>query len=474
MLRADTPALRLILPGIVAALLLAGSPARGQAPTADLAQIGERTVELLQEYLRIDTVNPPGNEIRAARFLARVLEREGIDYEVFEASPGRANVVARLRGDGSLGGGIVLLNHTDVVPADERFWSTPPFAGEIVNGQIVGRGAVDMKGYGLVQLMAMVALKRSGLPLGRDVVFLATAAEETGGQEGAGYVVGRRPELLRGVEFVLTEGGSMRRIGGRTAHFVEVTQKTPLWLRLRASGVAGHGSQAIRDSAANRLVRALERIRTYRPQIRLVPPVAEMLRASAPLSAEPERARALGEIERHLGDPVFMDLLAQQYGNLLRNTIAITVLEGSSKTNVISSEAVAELDCRLLPGENPDLFLATLRDVIDDPDIRIETLLRFGPSRSPADTALWRAIEEVARRRDPQALLVPSVVAGFTDAHYFREKGIVAYGWSPLLSTPSDGAAHGVNESVSVDAVRRAPGLLYDVLVLLAGARTST
>lgn len=460
--------------GVLAAavtMLVVSSPARAQAP--DPGDVGQEVVELLQEYLRIDTVNPPGNEIRAARFLARVLEREGIDYEIFESSPGRANVVARLRGDGSRGGGVVLLNHTDVVPADERFWPSPPFAGEIVGDQLVGRGAVDMKGYGIVQLMALVALERSGIPLGRDVIFLATAAEETGGEQGAGYVVERRPELLRDVEFVITEGGSTRRVGGHLAHFVEVTQKTPLWLRLRASGVAGHGAQAIRDSAANRLVRALERIRTYRPQIRLVPPVAEMLRASAPLAPDPEQQRAMQEIERHLGDPVFVDLLERRYGNLLRSTLAITVLQGSSKTNVIPAEAVAELDCRLLPGENPDLFVATLRDVVDDPEIRFETLLRFEPSQSETGTPLWRAIQEAARRRDPGALVIPSVITGFTDAHYFRERGLVAYGWTPIVSTPADGPAHGVGESVSVDAIRRAPGLLYDVLVLMAGVRTA-
>lgn len=456
---------------IALALVLVTVPVPAQTSDGPpIEGMGDRTVQLLQEYLRLETVNPPGNERLAVEFLGGVLDAEGIAYELVEGAPGRPSLVARLEGDGSRGGAIVLLHHTDVVPADARYWSQPPFAGRIVDDQILGRGAADMKGDGIVQLMAMVALERAGVPLGRDVVLMATAGEETGGQEGAGYIVRERPDLLEGVSFVLTEGGGMTKVGGRTAHFVEVTQKSPLWVRLRATGAAGHGSRALRDSAANRLVRALDRIRTYRPQVRLVPSVAEMIRASAELASDPEMGRAMYEVEQNLADPGFLLGLDQRFGNLLRNTIAITVMSGSSKTNVISPVAVAELDCRLLPGESADLFLATLRDVIDDPDVKIETLLRFGSSRSEPGTPLWRAIEVVASAADPEAVLVPSVLAGFTDAHYFREKGITAYGWSPILSGPGRGPAHGVDESVSVEAIREAPGMLYDVLVTLAGA----
>jgi acetylornithine deacetylase/succinyl-diaminopimelate desuccinylase-like protein len=157
--------------------------------------------------------------------------------------------------------------------------------------------------------------------------------------------------------------------------------------------------------------------------------------------------------------------------NMLRSTIAITMIEGSTKTNVISPRATAELDCRLLPGVDADLFIATLRDVIDDPGIEIETILRFDTSESPRDTALWRAIEEAVRRRDPDGIVIPSVLAGFTDSHYFRERGIVAYGWSPVVMGPDAGPAHGVDERLSIEAVRQAPRLLYEVLELLAAKR---
>lgn len=438
--------------------------------TVNWDAVGDEVVRVLRDYINVDTINPPGNESRAAQFLAEALDAEGIDYEILESSPGRGNLVARLKGDGSRGGHLVLLHHTDVVPADESYWSVAPLSGVEVNGRIYGRGAADMKGYGAVQLATFLALHRQGVTLGRDVMLMATAGEETGGAAGVGYLVRARPDLLAGVEFVLTEGGTLRDAGGRRVHFVETAQKAPLWLRLTATGAAGHGAQAIDASATNRLIRALDRIRTYRPEIKLVPAVAQAIEASAAFASDPEQAASLRDIERNIGNPLVLDRLEASYGPLLRNTIAITVLSGSSKTNVISSEAYAELDCRLLPGENPDLFIATLRDVIEDPEIRVDTLLRFSAPSSPRDTALWRAIEEAARRRDPRAVVVPSVQAGFTDSHWFRERGIVSYGWTPILTRPGDAQAHGVDENVAVDALRAAPRLLYEVVELLARA----
>lgn len=445
------------------------SPALAQEP--DWNAIGQEAVSLLQEYLRIDTTNPPGSELEAALFLGEVLEAAGIEYEVIESAPGRASLVARLRGNGQRGGHLALLNHTDVVMPDGRFWSVPPFSGALVDGRIYGRGAVDMKSYGVVQLMTFLALHRQGAPLGRDVLFIATADEEAGGGWGAGYLVENRPDLLEGLEFVLTEGGVTRDLEGRRIHMVETTQKMPLWLRISARGVAGHGSQVIRESAVNRLIRALDKLRTYQPQIKLVPPVAEALRATARLTDNPREAAALRAVERNIADPDFLERIERQYAGLLRNTMSITVLSGSSKTNVIPAEAYAEIDCRLLPGESPELFIETLRDVIDDPTIEIETLLSFDSSESPRDTALWRAIEEVARRDSGNAVVLPMVQPGFTDSHYFRERGVVAYGWSPLVLRAGDGPAHGVDESISADAVRAAPKMLYDLVQVLSATR---
>lgn len=456
---------------LLSALVLAlcfGTHVDVAAQGIDWDALGDEAMALLRHYVRIRTVNPPGDEHLAANFFAALFEAEGIPHEVFESEPGRGNLVARLPGNGMLGGHVVLLNHTDVVPADEQFWNVDPFGGDVVDDHIYGRGVADMKADAVVQFLAMAALHRAGIELGRDVIFMATAAEETGGFEGAGYVVGERPDLLEDVEFVLTEGGSVRVVANRTVHSIETTQKTPLWLRLTARGPAGHGSRAITTSAANQLIRALDRVRTYRPAIRLVPAVAEAIRAAATVETDFNLAAEMRIIERTIAQPLMLDALEAPFGNLLRNTIAITVLTGSAKTNVISAAATAELDCRLLPGESSELFIASLRDVIDDDEIEIETLLSFEPSASPRDTALWRAIEEAARRDDARAVVIPTVLAGFTDSHFFRERGIVAYGWSPIRLWPGDGQAHSVDERLSVESIRRAPRMLFDVLTLLA------
>ncbi len=455
--------------GAVLVLLLA--PVVATAQQESEVDLGLQAVEVLQSYLRIDTSNPPGNEAQAAALLARHPEAAGIPYEVFESAPGRANLYARLKGDGSRGGAIILLHHMDVVPVDELSWNVDPFSGVVLNEFIYGRGALDSKAYGAVQLVTFMALHEAGLPLGRDIILLATADEEAGGGLGAGYIVKHRPDLLEGAEFVLTEGGGASEVGGRQVHFVEVAQKTPLWLRLRVTGPSGHGAKPLRDSAVNRLIRALERIRIYRGEIKLVPAVAEALRARASYLVDPAVAEAFRNIETSIGDPAFLAALIEEMEPLLRNTISITVLNGAPSTNIISPEASADLDCRLLPGEDPHRFIATLADVIDDPGIQIESLLAIDAAESRPGTSLWRAIEATARAQDPEAVLVPNVIPGFTDSHFFRELGLIAYGWTPFVSSPREGPAHGADERMLVANVERGPSILQDLLVRLALSR---
>lgn len=459
----------LVLVTVLPASATAQAAAGEAVPAA--AELGSEAVELLQSYLRIDTSNPPGRELEAARFLASYLEAAGIPHEVFESAPGRGNLYARLQGDGSRGGAIVLLHHMDVVPADADDWTVDPFSGVILNEYIYGRGALDSKSYGAVQLVVFRALGRSGVRLGRDVVLLATADEEAGGALGSGYVIKHRPDIIEGAEFVLTEGGGAVALGGRAIHSVEVTQKTPLWLRLKATGPSGHGARPVRDSAVNRLIRALERIRTYRGEIKLVPAVAEALRARADYVGDPALAEAYRNIENSIQDPAFLAGLIEEIEPLLRNTVSITVFEGASSINRIPMEASAQLDCRLLPGEDPARFIATLSDVIDDPGIVIEPILVVEAAESRPATPLWRAIEAAARAQDGTAVVVPSVIPGFTDSHHFRRIGLIAYGWTPFFRSPREGPAHGADERVSLANVERGPAVLYDVLLRLAASR---
>jgi acetylornithine deacetylase/succinyl-diaminopimelate desuccinylase-like protein len=288
----------------------------------------------------------------------------------------------------------------------------------------------------------------------RSWIFLATPDEESGGRLGAGFVAREHPELLGDAEYLLTEGGSIR-AGGDTPPVwaVATAEKTPCWLELSTLGTPGHSSAPDPDAAVPRLIAALDRVRRYQTPIRVVPEVAAMFRQLAPLAAPEDRAgaRDLDRALREDGD--FRRRFLQNRGNnaVVRDTISITVLEGSARTNVAPAEARAHLDIRLLPGERCEDMSAALKQVIDDPGVRVRTLLAFPSNRSPTDTPLFRAIERVAARTDPEALVVPRLIAGFTDAHWFRELGIVAYGFVPRrLSARDTSGIHGVNEQVSI------------------------
>src|SRR3989441_3281106 len=231
---------------------------------ADWKALGDEATALLSQYVRINTTNPPGNEIAAARWLQAVLRRDGIEAQIFEPAPGKANLYARLRGDGSARP-LILLNHMDVVLASPEYWTVDPFSGLVQDGYLWGRGALDMKGEAITQLMTLLTLKRAGVPLKRDVIFLATADEEIGGGVGAGWFVEHHGDMVRDAEFLLTEGGTIRtNEGGRIEYYgVGTTEKSPFWLNLTARGTPGHGSRPTPDNPVHRLVRALSRIAAY-------------------------------------------------------------------------------------------------------------------------------------------------------------------------------------------------------------------
>jgi acetylornithine deacetylase/succinyl-diaminopimelate desuccinylase-like protein len=451
---------------LAAALLLASPPGRTRAAETDWHALGDETAELLSDLLRIDTQNPPGGETAAANALARKLRGEAIAAEVFESAPGRGNLHARLPGTGA-GRPVILLAHLDVVPADARGWRVPPFVGLREHGWVYGRGALDAKGVAAVELMTLVALKRSGMPLDRDVIFLATADEETGGAAGAGWTVAHRPELLGHAEYLLTEGDHIHAgPGGRRVVQVAIAEKTPCWVKLTARGEGGHGSTPPAQTAVTRLVRALDKLRRYRTAVRVVRPVEEYFRALAAFEKEPLRSR-LVHLDDALQDPSFFAEFTRnpRQNALIRNTITPTVLEGSPKTNVIPEEASAQLDCRLLPGERPADFVALLREVIADDTIRLQTLLSFPASSSEPDSGLMAAVRSMAATELGGAPVVPSVITGFTDSHYFREHGVASYGFVPfVLREEDERTVHGVNERVSVenlrDGVRRLVTLL--------------
>lgn len=447
---------------LATALLLLALPAR--AVDFDWDAVEREATDLLGAYLKIDTSNPPGNETAAARFLADRFRAAGIEAEVFEAAPGRGSVLARLPGTG-LGRPIVLLNHLDVVPAKAGEWQVPPFAGTVRDGYVYGRGALDCKGFATVEAMTMLLLKRHGVRLGRDVIFLGTADEETGGQLGAGWFVATHASALRDAEFVLNEGAhiALRPNGGRV-YEVAVSEKTPCWLRLTAKGPAGHASAPPAQTAVTRLLRALSRVGSYAAPLDVDPAVQAYYAAIAPY-ADPPRAPLYRDVRAALADPQQRDaFLADPYdAALVRNTITPTVLAGSTKTNVIPQTASADLDCRLLPSQDPQKFVATLTEVVADPEIAIDVLLNFPPSSSPPAGALYDAIAVLAE--DNRAPIAPRVLRGFTDSHYFRAQGIASYGFMPFeLSRDDEQRMHGVDERLSVANLRQGIRRLLAVL----------
>jgi len=456
--------------GLIAAL--AGCATQPSRPETDVAA-SPQLADVLSRAIRIKTVNPPGDERPLAEYFASILADAGLESQVVETPAGqsqlgRASSWGVVRGSGQRRP-IVLLSHLDVVPADPENWDDDPFGGAQRDGYVIGRGALDAKGTGVVHLFAMLELAKRAAPLDRDVIFLATPDEETGGVDGAGYIATQRPDLLGGAEFLLTEGGGILDRGAPKPNLwrIGVVEKSPCWLRLVSQGRAGHSSAPPRDAAVPALVAALGRVLQMDFPIRVVPEVQAMYAALAPL-APPEDAAGYADLERQLeADPAFRSrfMTLRFQAALVSDTLTPTVLQGSSRTNVLPAQAVAHLDARLLPGENCALFSHQVAAAIGNSAIRVETLLSFPTRASPTDTPLYAAIEAVARRATPPAHTVPSVTVGFTDAHYFRDIGITSYGFTPRAARGEDSAGvHGDNERASVASLTEAVARLLEIL----------
>jgi acetylornithine deacetylase/succinyl-diaminopimelate desuccinylase-like protein len=435
---------------------------------ADLA------VEWMRQYLQIDTTNPPGNEMRATAWFKKILDQEGIENRVFEYQPGRGNVWARVPATtAAKKRPLILLSHEDVVTSDPARWQVPPFSASIVDGQMYGRGAQDMKSEGLAQLVTLVMLQREKVPLDRDVILLATADEEVD-DTGTDWMIAHHPELLEDAEFLITEGGENALVNGRVQYIgVDVAEKAPFWLRVTAHGRPGHGSRPILDSAPNRLVRALERITSYQTELKVLPVVEQFLNTMA-IYEPPARARLFRNLRSAVQDRRSRREIEQDstLNYMLRDTISLTMLSGSQQTNVIPGEAWANLDVRLLPGDDPRQFLEQIRKLVADPNVTVEPLKKFeGSNASPTDTALMAAIRKITASYFPGTPVVPRLSSGYTENQRFRKLGVVSYGYSPYTATPEEGASeHGDNERIRLEELRRGFRVLYDVVSEAAGA----
>lgn len=443
-------------------------------PPERISAYADLAVNWMREYLQIDTSNPPGNEMRAVAWFKKILDEEGIENRAFEFAPGRGNIWARIPATTSQKKRpLILLSHEDVVSSEAARWKFPPFSGAISDGVMYGRGAQDMKSEGLAHLVALVMLKREKVALDRDVILLATADEEVD-DIGTDWMIANQRVLLGDAEFLITEGGENPLENGRVKYVgIDVAEKAPFWLKLVARGRPGHGSRPIAGSAPDRLVRALQRLIEYRTELKVLPMAEQFLSAMASYES-PARARQFRNLRQAIRDKQFQQEVEQDssLNYMLRNTIALTMMGGSQQTNVIPGEAWANLDVRLLPGEDPQQFLEAIRKVVADPSVQVEPLKPFKESNaSPMDTPLMSAIRKVSAHYFPGVPVVPRLSSGYTENQRFRQLGVISYGYSPYTATPGEGGSeHGDNERIRVEELRRGFRVLYDVVNELAGA----
>ncbi|MDQ3242361.1 MAG: M20/M25/M40 family metallo-hydrolase [Gemmatimonadota bacterium] len=459
---------------LLALAALSVSPSFGLSQTAgrtpDWNALATESQRLLSEYLRINTTNPPGNEIVAARFLKQILEREGIPVQLYDSAElgsGHVNLYARLKGNGSKKA-IALVNHMDVVPATPAFWSVDPFGGITKDGYIWGRGAIDMKGEAVAHLMAMIALKRSGVRLNRDIVFIANSDEEFT-STGALVFVKNHADLLKDVEYIITEATENSVKNGKVDYFsVGVAEKRTFWQRLTVKGTPSHGSRPTKQNPVPRLVAALDKIAKYETPLHATPGVEKFFRDISRLYPEPRKSW-LANVTKALENPEAREwILSDVYWNAyLRNTISLTGMTGSNKTNVIPPEASAEIDIRLLPDTDPAQMLATLKTLVNDTAVVWSTILEpKTPLESPVDTDLFRAIERAVKEREPNAFVTTPMQTGATDRPTYRKLGIVTYAIDPFKTEQVERqrGVHGNNERLSVENVIFGVRYVYDIL----------
>ncbi len=426
-----------------------------------------KPVEILRRLIRFDTTNPPGNERPCVEYIADLLTSAGLETATYGTSEGRPSLVARLRGKGEAPP-LLLYGHVDVVTTAHQIWARPPFGGELIDGYVWGRGALDMKG-GLAMMISSVlrAAERSVVPAG-DVLFVALADEEAGGVHGARHLVEKHPEVFTGVRYAVGEfGGFPLRVAGRTFYLIQVGEKQPCWLEATITGPAGHGARPMRDGAMAELGRLLTRLNRARLPIHVTPIVREMIGSMA-AALSPARRIVL----RRLLNPLWTDRVLPRLGDtgrnlepLFRNTVNATIVRGGDKPNVIPSEITLGLDARLLPGFTLDDLLAELRPILG-PDIRFDVRL-YDPGPVDPDLGLLDLLGDLLRQAQPEAIPIPYLLPGSSDARFFSRIGIQTYGFTPM-NLPEEfnffETIHAADERIPAAAVEFGTDVLFQLI----------
>lgn len=433
-------------------LVLSSSVQCRRASGGDADPLDREAEEAFQQYLRIDTSNPPGHETAGAKFLQQLLAKEGIETRLLGADPERQSLYARLRGAAPLGRrekALLLLHHIDVVPAPSSEWTKPAFAGLKANGYLWGRGALDIKSLGIAEAMAMIELKRRAVTLRRDIVYLAVADEEQGGLHGCKEILDAHPELFTDVGYVLNEGGYNETIVDKVAFWgIEVAQKIPLWLRVTARGAPGHSaSPPDNGGSVAQLVRALDAVESIPSPYRLEASVDRYFKALGRTKHD-YRGEAMLALKEPL-DVERVKVLSPGYRALLRDTIALTHIGGGASVNSIPAQASCDVDIRLLPDESPDTMVAKVREVVGK-NAEVDVILAGRQVReTPSDTDLYGTLKAELTTSEPGSAVAPTVGAGTSDSRFFRERGIAAYGIAPFKVNYYDAdTVHGPDERI--------------------------
>jgi len=433
-------------------------------------------VNYLCELIRFKTVNPPGNEKPAADYLAEILSKNGLEPKVLESAPGRGNVIARLKGTGEKPP-ILLDGHLDVVSADpESDWKHPPFSGKIAEGYIWGRGALDMKQTVVMNLMAILTLKRAGVKLKRDLIFTAVADEENGCKYGAQFLVEKYPELVK-AEYGLGEVGGFRKdMYGKHFYPIEVAEKGVCWFRITAKGDAGHGSIPAPDSAAIKLAEAIVKLGRSKLPIHITPAAAAFFK-----TISQGVGGAKGMVLSLLANPALSDFvndklisdkkLAKTFWAAVHNTTNPTVLRAGEKTNIIPYEASCEVDGRVLPGQTKESLLKEVKELIGD-DFEIEVIHYTPPAFQDVNDPIMKIFEKHIKEYDPEAIMLPLLMTGFTDASQYAQLGIKYFGFSPLKLGPGENfqeLCHNKDERVLLDGYKFGLRIFIETVQELAG-----
>ncbi|MBI3960107.1 MAG: M20/M25/M40 family metallo-hydrolase [Chloroflexi bacterium] len=415
---------------------------------------------MLQTLVRMDTTNPPGNEILCIQYLDSLLQEAGLSTTILAKDPNRPNLIARLPGTGDAPG-LVLQGHVDVVTTANQKWDQPPFGGDIIDGYLWGRGSLDMKGGVVIMTCAVLAALAEGKQPAGDIVLTILADEEAGSDYGARFVTEQHPEQFAGARYAIGEGGGgAQYLGDKRFYPLMVAEKQVCWLRTRFTGPGGHGSSPLRDGAMAKLGQALTTLNANRLPVHLTAAMGLMLDGLACI-APPELRAAVDSLREPSTADATLDRLyasgaplARPLDALLHNTVNATVVNGGFKTNVIPSHIELELDGRVLPGYTADDFIGELHALLSD-DLPFE-IIRHDPGSAAVDMALFPLLAGIVEEMDPEAAVIPSLVGGFTDGRMFTRLGIQNYGFLPVklpLGINFGATIHGANERIPVEGL---------------------